>query len=85
MALQRPKINTNWLLLGVAIALGIGAVVLSNHLIQRRMAQLEEEAHKGQQTVNVVVANTPEQFERFIADETRKWASVVKETGVTAG
>ena len=56
MALQRPKINTNWLLLGVAIALGIGAVVLSNHLIQRRMAQLEEEAHKGQQTVNVVVA-----------------------------
>jgi pilus assembly protein CpaB len=56
MALQRPKINTNWLLLGVAIALGIGAVVLSNHLIQRRMAQLEEEAHSGRQTVSVVVA-----------------------------
>lgn len=56
MALHKPKINTNWLLLGVAIALGIGAVVLSNHLIQRRMAQLEEEAHRGQQTVNVVVA-----------------------------
>jgi pilus assembly protein CpaB len=56
MALQRPKINTNWLLLGVAIALGVGAVVLSNHLIQRRMAQLEEEAHRGRQTVNVVVA-----------------------------
>lgn len=56
MALQKPKINTNWLLLGVAIALGVGAVVLSNHLIQRRMAQLEEDARRGQQTVNVVVA-----------------------------
>ena len=38
-----------------------------------------------EEQVNVVVANTPEQFERFIADETRKWASVVKETGVAAG
>jgi tripartite-type tricarboxylate transporter receptor subunit TctC len=26
-----------------------------------------------EEQVNVVVANTPEQFERFIADETRKW------------
>jgi pilus assembly protein CpaB len=56
MAFQKPKINTNWLLLGVAIALGIGAVVLSNHLIQRRMAQLEEDARRGQKTVRVVVA-----------------------------
>jgi tripartite-type tricarboxylate transporter receptor subunit TctC len=38
-----------------------------------------------EEQVNVVVANTPEQFERFIADETRKWTSVVKETGVAAG
>ncbi|OQC14567.1 Bug family tripartite tricarboxylate transporter substrate binding protein [Candidatus Skiveiella danica] len=38
-----------------------------------------------EEQVNVVVANTPRQFERFIADETRKWASVVKETGVAAG
>lgn len=56
MALPRPKINTNWLLLGVALALGVGAVVLSNQLIQRRMSQLEEEARRGQETVAVVVA-----------------------------
>ena len=41
--------------------------------------------HSHEEQVNVVVANTPGQFERFIADETRKWASVVKETGVAAG
>ncbi|GAA0743775.1 Flp pilus assembly protein CpaB [Ideonella azotifigens] len=56
MAFQKPKINTNWLLLGIAIALGIGAVVVSNHLIKRRMAQLEEEAHNGRKTESVVVA-----------------------------
>jgi pilus assembly protein CpaB len=56
IALPKPKINTNWLLLGVALALGVGAVVLSNQLIQRRMAQLEEEARRGQETVPVVVA-----------------------------
>lgn len=56
MALPRPKINTNWLLLGVALTLGVGAVYLSNQLIQRRMSELEEEARRGQQTVAVVVA-----------------------------
>lgn len=56
MAFQKPKINTNWLLLGIAIALGVGAVVVSNQLIKRRMAQLEAEAHSGRKTVSVVVA-----------------------------
>jgi pilus assembly protein CpaB len=56
MALPKPKVNSNWMLLGLAVALGIGAVVLSNQLIQRRMAELEEEAKRGQETVSVVVA-----------------------------
>lgn len=56
MALSKPKFNSNWMLLGLAVALGIGAVVLSNQLIQRRMAELEDEAKKGQETVGVVVA-----------------------------
>ncbi|HEX5684666.1 MAG TPA: Flp pilus assembly protein CpaB [Ideonella sp.] len=70
MAFQKPKINTNWLLLGVAIALGIGAVVLSNHVIQRRMAQLEEEANSGKQTVSVVVAKRDMQRGESISGET---------------
>jgi len=56
MAIPRFKINTNWLLLGVAIALGGGAVYLSNNLIHDKMAQLEADAKRGQQTVEVVVA-----------------------------
>lgn len=51
-----PKINKNWLLLAVAIAMGAGAVYLSNSLIKGRIAQLEAEANKGKQTVKVVVA-----------------------------
>lgn len=69
MAFQKPKINTNWLLLGVAIALGVGAVVMSNHLIQRRMAQLEEEANSGKQTVAVVVAKRDMQRGEPISSE----------------
>jgi pilus assembly protein CpaB len=57
MAFSKPKINSNWLLLGAALVLGVGAVYLSNALIQRRMAQLEEDAKRGQQTMQVVVAN----------------------------
>ncbi|WP_374430278.1 Flp pilus assembly protein CpaB [Ideonella dechloratans] len=56
MAIPRFKLNTNWLLLGVAIALGGGAVYLSNTLIRDKMAQLEADAKRGQQTVEVVVA-----------------------------
>lgn len=69
MAFQKPKINTNWLLLGVAIALGVGAVLMSNHLIQRRMAQLEEAANSGKQTVSVVVAKRDLQRGETISSE----------------
>lgn len=56
MASPFQKVNKNWVLLGVAVALGIGAVALSNRLIQRRMAQLEEDARRGNETMKVVVA-----------------------------
>ncbi|MBQ0945566.1 Flp pilus assembly protein CpaB [Ideonella sp. 4Y16] len=56
MRFARPQINTHWLLLGVAIALGAGAVYLSNHLIHSRLAQLEEESRRGREMVQVVVA-----------------------------
>jgi pilus assembly protein CpaB len=52
-----PRINKNWVLLGIAVALGIGAVYLSNSLIQRRLAEVEASAHRGEQTMRVVVAN----------------------------
>src|SRR5436190_16409138 len=53
---MKPKINTNWLLLFAAIVLGIGAVYLSNRLIQRRIAEIEAAATRGRETVEVVVA-----------------------------
>lgn len=56
MRLPRLQINTNWLLLGLAIALGASAVYLSNDLIRSRMAQLEEDSRRGREMVQVVVA-----------------------------
>jgi len=56
MRLPRLRINTNWLLLGLSIALGAAAVFLSNNLIRTRMAQLEEEGRRGREMVRVVVA-----------------------------
>jgi len=56
MAFTKPKINTNWLLFGLAIALGLGAVYLSNSMLKSRMSELEEDAKRGQTTVDVVVA-----------------------------
>jgi pilus assembly protein CpaB len=50
------KLNKNWILLGVAIVLGLGAMALSNRVIHTRMAELEADAKRGQETVRVVVA-----------------------------
>lgn len=58
MALPQIKINSNWMLLGVAAVLGIGAVYVSNSMLSRRMAEIEEEATRGKKFVEVVVAKT---------------------------
>jgi pilus assembly protein CpaB len=55
--MQLPRINKNWLLLGLAVLLGIGAMILSNSVIQRRMGELEADSKRGQDMVRVVVAN----------------------------
>jgi pilus assembly protein CpaB len=55
MAFAKLNINSNWLLLLVAGALGIGAVYMSNSMLKNRMAELEEEARRGQEMVDVVV------------------------------
>src|SRR5438128_9179325 len=56
MALPKPKINSNWLLLIAAVGLGIGSMYLANTLLTRRMNELEQAATKGRQLVQVVVA-----------------------------
>ena len=38
-----------------------------------------------EEQVNTVVAGTPEDFERFVAEETARWGRVVQETGVRIG
>jgi pilus assembly protein CpaB len=56
MAFKIPKINTNWLFLIGALVLGGGAVYLSNSLLTSRITEIEEEAKRGKQMVQVVVA-----------------------------
>lgn len=56
MRFPQIKLNNNWLLLGAAVLLGSGAVYLSNSLIRNKMAELEEQAKRGTETVKVVVA-----------------------------
>lgn len=56
MALPKLKINSNWILLGVAAVLGVGAIYVSNSMLSKRMAQIEEEAVRGKEFVQVVVA-----------------------------
>jgi len=52
--------------------------------VQRALRNAEiVRSHEEQ--VNVVVANTPGEFERYIADETARWGKVVRELGVQAG
>ncbi len=55
--MQLPRINKNWLLLGLATLLGIGAMILSNALIKRRLGEIEADAKRGEEMVRVVVAN----------------------------
>lgn len=50
------KFNRNWIMLGVAVALGLSATFLSNKLLRDRVASIEEEARRGRTMVSVVVA-----------------------------
>ncbi len=51
------RINRNWVLVAAAVSLGLLAAYLGNKAVQDRMAQLDEEAQRGQEMVEVVVAN----------------------------
>jgi pilus assembly protein CpaB len=55
--MPRPRINKNWLFLGLAVALGVGAIYFSNSLLQQRMKDLEAESHKGERMTKVIVAS----------------------------
>ncbi len=56
MAASFKNINSNWLLLGLAIALGGGAAYLGGTALQNRMNELDEQARAGLTLVPVVVA-----------------------------
>ena len=51
------KFNKNWLLLIAAIGLGLLSAFLMNKAVQQRMDQLDAEANRGLEMVEVVVAN----------------------------
>ena len=51
------KFNKNWLLLSAAIGLGLLSALLMNKAVQQRMDQLDAEANRGSEMVEVVVAN----------------------------
>jgi pilus assembly protein CpaB len=63
------KFNRNWVMLGVAVALGLSATFLSNKLLRDRVASIEEAARRGRTMVNVVVAKKDlERGETLTAD-----------------
>jgi pilus assembly protein CpaB len=53
-----PKINSNWLLLGLALLLGGGAAYLGNSVVQQHLTDLNEQAARIHEPVNVVVAKS---------------------------
>jgi pilus assembly protein CpaB len=52
---MKLSINRNFALIGIAVALGMGAVYLSNKVIRDKIAQIEEESRQGKKLVKVVV------------------------------
>jgi tripartite-type tricarboxylate transporter receptor subunit TctC len=71
---------------GVVTVRGVPPAVLA--ALHREMVKAlrhPDVVRSHEEQVNVVVANSPPQFEQYIAQETRKWGAVVKETGVVAG
>lgn len=71
---------------GVLTTRGTPAAVVNvlGREIQRALHNPEiTRSHEEQ--VNVVVANSPAEFERYIADETARWGKVVRELSVQMG
>jgi len=68
---------------GVLTRRGIAPEVLVTlHREIARALRHPDVVKSHEEQVNMVVASTPAEFERFIADETARWAKVVAETGV---
>lgn len=53
---MKIRVNSNWLLLGMALLLGGAAAYLGNHMLKQRMAQIDETLRRSQEPVAVVVA-----------------------------
>lgn len=51
------RLPRNGLLLGVALAMGLAAAWLGRQAVDERLSQIEQEAQRGQDMVDVVVAN----------------------------
>jgi tripartite-type tricarboxylate transporter receptor subunit TctC len=65
---------------------GVPAPVLAAlHREIARALRHPEVVRSHEEQANVVVANTPDEFSRFVAEETARWARVVAETGVRVG
>jgi tripartite-type tricarboxylate transporter receptor subunit TctC len=71
---------------GVVTTRGTPAAALAalNSRIVKALRQ-PDIVRSHEEQVNVVVANSPEAFERFIQAETLRWGRVVRETGIAAG
>ncbi|MDW5444599.1 Bug family tripartite tricarboxylate transporter substrate binding protein [Polaromonas sp. SM01] len=68
---------------GAVTTRGVPAAVLAS--LHREMAKAlrhPDVVKSHEEQVNVVVANSPEEFGRFIAAETTRWGQVVRETAV---
>ena len=81
MAFNKPKIkiNVNWLLFVAAIGLGVGAVYLSNAMLNNRMHELEESTKKGQEMVRVVVAKQDLEKGELLTSEVMAVRQIPKE------
>lgn len=71
---------------GVLTRRGVPAEVLATlHREIARALRHPEVVKSHEEQVNAVVANSPAEFERFIAEETERWKRVIRETGVKVG
>jgi tripartite-type tricarboxylate transporter receptor subunit TctC len=65
---------------------GVPAPVLATlHREIARALRHPEVVRSHEEQANTVVASTPDEFSRFIAEETARWGRVVAETGVRVG